>query len=54
MGGVFGFFLGVTILNLLRQTWIYIATVSHIKDTLASEKVNFRCHESNKRGLQFY
>lgn len=28
MGGVFGFFLGVTILNLLRQTWIYIATFS--------------------------
>ena len=25
-----------------------------IKDTLASEKVNFRCHDPNKWGLPFY
>ena len=27
---------------------------SVLKDTLASEKVNFRCHDPNKRGLPFY
>ena len=37
MGGVFGFFLGVTILNLLRQTWIYIGTFFQIQLLLKTD-----------------